>query len=124
MPCFAVSPDGQHVAAMSDGAPPVIVRIADGETMALSGAGPGERPLSFSADGKSLYVARYQESPARATMFRIESATGRRQFRADIVPADPAGVARIDYIFITPDGQRFAYSFHRLLNDLFVAEKR
>jgi predicted Ser/Thr protein kinase len=124
MPCFAVSPDSQYVAAMSGGAPPRIFRVADGAMVPLFGVGPGERPLSFSADGRFLYVARFQESPTGATLFRIEIRTGRRQLRAEIVPADASGVPRIDFIFITPDGQQFAYSFHRLLNELFLAETR
>jgi len=122
MPCKAVSPDGQYVIAQRGAEPLQIYRIDDGKIVPFSGAASGELAISFSADGKFIYVAEVHQSPARATVFRIEIRTGRKQLRAQIAPADPSGVPTIDNIFITPDGQQLTYSFHRLLNQLFVAE--
>ncbi len=122
MPCMAVSADGQYVIAQTGMEPLRIYRINDGEMVPFSGAAFGERALSFSADGRFVYVARVQETPARATLFRIQISTGSRQHRAEIRLPDPSGVPTIDGIFITSDGQKLAYSFHRLLNELFVAE--
>jgi len=36
------------------------------------------------------------------------------------MPADPAGVARIQVIEMTPDGRTYAYSVSRQLSDLYL----
>ena len=117
-----ISPDGEYVAAKPKDGGIRLYRMRDGRSAALAVVASEEKALSFSADGKSLYVAMVQESPARARVFRIDIATGRRESRAEIAPADPSGVPEIDNIFITPDGEKLAFGFHRVLNDLFVAE--
>ena len=40
----------------------------------------------------------------------------------DLMPADPAGVATIGPILITPDGKTYVYGFHRTLADLYLVE--
>jgi hypothetical protein len=35
--------------------------------------------------------------------------------------ADPAGVMNIHPIYLTPDGETYAFSYRRLLSEVFVA---
>jgi hypothetical protein len=39
-----------------------------------------------------------------------------------VVPADPAGLANIGPILITPDGKTYVYGSHRTLADLYLVE--
>ena len=56
--------------------------------------------------------------PARVDLCDV--ATGARRPWKVIVPPDPAGVLAISPILITPDGKSYAYSYRRLLDDLFL----
>ena len=38
------------------------------------------------------------------------------------MPLDPSGVERISNVVVTPDGKYYAYTYSRLLSDLFVVE--
>ncbi|MFI5182563.1 MAG: hypothetical protein ACHQPI_14350 [Thermoanaerobaculia bacterium] len=38
------------------------------------------------------------------------------------MPADPAGVVEIVSVLLTPDATSYAYSYHRILSDLFLVE--
>lgn len=124
VPCLVVSPDGEHFAWQAEGEAVRLYRLSDGTSVPLSGAAPGEKAIAFSGDGKFLYAASFHDTPVKATVFRIEIGTGRREPRAEIIPADLSGVPKIDNIFTTRDGRQLAYSFHRVLNELFVAEAR
>ena len=80
----------------------------------------GEYPLRFSPDGRSLYVWKRGDVPAR--VYRVDLETGRREVWKELLPADPAGVERISNVLVTPDGKGYAYCYARLLSDLFVVE--
>ena len=38
------------------------------------------------------------------------------------MPPDAAGVVEIVWIVLTPDAESYAYSYHRILSDLFLVE--
>ena len=118
---LAVSPDSRIVAGMTaqqtialydvkGAAPPV----------AVSAAQPGEVPITFSADGASLYVYKPTALPAQIT--RIDLATGARTLWKEFSPADPAGVYKIAPVVMTGDASAYAYNAMRMLSDLYVAE--
>jgi hypothetical protein len=117
---LVLSPDGQTVAGVGPDEKGYLYAIAGGEPKPISGFSPGEEPVEWSADGRSLYVYRAGELPAR--VYRLELATGKRSFWKQLMPADPAGVSRIGPIRLTPDGKWYVYGYHRILSDLFVAE--
>jgi hypothetical protein len=120
LPGFAISPDGRLVAAVGPEHKGILVPVDGGETKALAGVEQGEFPLRFSADGRSVYLWKRGDVPARVT--RLEVATGRREVWKDLLPADPAGVERISNVLVAPDGKGYAYCYARLLSDLFVVE--
>jgi len=53
---------------------------------------------------------------------RLELASGKRQVWRTIKPEDTVGVTNISPICITPDGRMYAYSYYRVLSDLYVVD--
>jgi hypothetical protein len=80
---------------------------------------PRPMPLRVSGDGRFLFVS---EGIAPGRTARIDLATGRRTPWKVLFPADPAGVAHIRAIRLTPDGEGYAYGYGRYLNDLYLVE--
>ena len=90
-----------------------------GESRPIAGLVNGEFPLRFSADGKSIFVWK-RDLPAR--VYTIDLASGRHELWKELMPLDPSGVERISNVVVTPDGKSYAYTYSRLLSDLFVVE--
>jgi Tol biopolymer transport system component len=120
LPGFAVSPDGKLVAAIGPGQKALLIPVDGGEARTIDGIAEGEFPVRFSADGRSIYVWKRGDVPARIS--RVDVATGRREVWKDLMPADPAGVERISNALVTPDAKGYAYCYARLLSDLFVVD--
>ena len=79
----------------------------------------GERPVAFSDDGKALWLFRRGEVPG--SVYRVDIATGRRDRTIPLHPPDTAGIYSIVECAITPDGQAYAYSYTRVLSELYPA---
>ncbi|HEY7574508.1 MAG TPA: protein kinase, partial [Thermoanaerobaculia bacterium] len=120
LPGFAISPDGKLVAAIGPDHHAALFPVDGGPPRLIAGVEAKEFPLRFSDDGRSLYLWRRGEVPARVT--RLDLSNGKREVWKDLIPADPAGVERISNVLVTPDGKGYAYCFARLLSDLFVVE--
>jgi serine/threonine protein kinase len=120
LPGFTISPDGKLVAAIGPEHKAGLFPVDGGPARLISGVGEKEFPLRFSSDGRSLYLWKRGDVPARVTKLDIES--GKREVWKDLLPADPAGVERISNVLVTADGKGYAYCYARLLSDLFVVE--
>jgi hypothetical protein len=92
--------------------------IAGGQPRPLPGSQPGDRPVAWSDDGKSLWVFHQGEVPAK--VFKLDIATGHRELWKEVVPVDPAGVYAIVQFRITPSGNAYAYTYLRLLSQLYL----
>ena len=113
------SPNGQFVAAVGSDSTVLICRTDAGAPRALPGSLPGDVPIVWSADGRSLYVYKRNELPAR--IFRVDVETGHREHWKDVAPADRTGLDRIDSIVMTPDARAYAYGYSRTLGSLQIA---
>ena len=91
-----------------------------GEARAVSGSGPRDRPIGWSADRRSLYVYQRGEVPARIA--RLELATGRRETWMEWAPADRAGLVSIVVAPMAGDGAYYVYTYVRVLSELYLAE--
>ena len=114
-----ISPDGARVATVSVGGPVSLVPTDGGAPRPVAGTEPGERPVSWSADGRSLWVFRRGELPAR--VFAVDVESGRRALWKTLTPTDAAGVYSIDQVQVTPDGRSYFYSYSRTLSELYEA---
>ncbi|MFN7985919.1 MAG: WD40 repeat domain-containing serine/threonine protein kinase [Thermoanaerobaculia bacterium] len=114
----AVSPDGR-VATVLDASDRVLLYPLDGgEPSFVPGVEPGDIPMRWSADGRALFVFRYDEFPARIR--RVDLPSGRREVVATVAPNDPAGIESFVAAQVTPDGRSWVYSFFQYRNDLYL----
>ena len=118
-PGFAISPDGRLVAAIGPDHKGVLFPMDGSPARPIAGLVNGEFPLRFSPDGKSLFVWK-RDLPAR--VYSIDLETGRHVLWKELMPLDPSGVERISNVVVTSDGKSYAYTYSRLLSDLFVVE--
>ncbi|HEY3171208.1 MAG TPA: protein kinase [Thermoanaerobaculia bacterium] len=116
----AISPDGKSVALCGPDRIAKIYPVDGSAARRISGVEPNDVPFQWSADGKSLYVTRRGELPARIE--RLDLATGKKELQKELMPADRSGLIRIQEVFITPDGKSYAYGATRVLSsDLYLA---
>ena len=76
--------------------------------------------IRFSADGRSLYVTRRRERPAK--VWRVDLASGRVELWRELPYVDPAGIMGVRVEGITPDGKSLAYVVFRTLSELYLVE--
>jgi serine/threonine protein kinase/Tol biopolymer transport system component len=116
----AISPDGTRVAAVERGQ--IMLYPVDGGAapVPVPGLSPGDVPSRWGPDGRSLYVYRQDELPAR--VFRVDVASGRKELWKTLGPSDPAGVTGLAHVIFTPDGTSYIYNYLRLLSDLYLVE--
>jgi Tol biopolymer transport system component len=117
---FAISPDSQFAAAIGPDQRGYLYPLGSGEARVISGLNPGEQPITFSTDGRSLYI--YQPGELPAQVYRLDLQSGRRTLWKQLMPTDPAGVENIGPILMTPDAKECVYGYHRMLADLYLVE--
>ena len=117
---FVISPDSQMVAGIGPDQKGYLFPVAAGEARVIPGLNPGEQPITFSADGSSLYIYQPGELPARVD--RLDVRTGQRTLWKQLIPSDPAGVETIGPILMTPDAKTCVFGYHRMLADLYLVE--
>jgi eukaryotic-like serine/threonine-protein kinase len=93
--------------------------IAGGEVRPVGGLLEDEYAAAWTADGKPLFVSRYDECPAK--VYRLDPKTGRREFVREIGPSDSTGVQGV-FAMMTPDGKACAYMVTQWLTELHMIE--
>jgi Tol biopolymer transport system component len=116
----SVSPDARFAAVAGPDRRRYLYPLAGGEPVPVPGIEPDETAVGWTADGKSLYVFKRGLYPAR--IFRLDVATGKRELWKELTPPDPAGISNVTAPAIAADGKTYAYSYNRILSDLFLAE--
>ncbi|MGB9282583.1 MAG: protein kinase [Candidatus Sulfotelmatobacter sp.] len=119
-PAVVISPKGDYAASVGPDHKIYLYPIAGGEPVPVPGTEPDEAPTGWSADGRSIYVFRFGEIPAK--LFEVELSTGKRKLWKELVPADAAGIDTIRGITITPDARAYIYGYIRTLSDLYLVE--
>jgi len=118
-----LSNDGQHVAAMGENDTILLLPVAGGEARPVPGCMAGDLPIGWTLDDRALYV--YRRGRTTVLIECVDVTTGERTPWHTIRPADPAGIndivpGYVMTVYITPDGQTYAYSYRRVLSDLYV----
>jgi eukaryotic-like serine/threonine-protein kinase len=67
---FTISPDSERIAAIGPDQKGYLYPVSGGDARLISGFSQGEQPISWSADGKSLYIYQPGELPAR--VYRLD----------------------------------------------------
>ena len=117
---FAISPDSQQIAAIGPDQKGYLYPVAGGDPKLIGGINPGEQPITWTADGQSLYIYQPGELPAR--VYRLDVKSGQRTLWKELMPSDPAGVENIGPIYMTPDAKTCVFGYHRMLADLYLVE--
>ena len=115
-----VTPDGQRLLARTAGV------SGQWQLYPIAGGAPQpaplntyDRPLAFTSDGLALFVSPWSETgPCRVE--RVDLATGQRTGWTEVRVEDKAGAGPMLPMVMTPDGQSYAYSVHRVLSELYL----
>jgi Tol biopolymer transport system component len=114
-----LTPDGRSLVAVRDGK--AFLHPAEGgEPRPIPGFEPGDWPVGWSRDGRSLFLQRFQDLAIQ--IHRLDTLTGRRELLFGLVPSDPAGIAPFLGVAVSADGKSYAYSFIRNLSELYLIE--
>jgi dipeptidyl aminopeptidase/acylaminoacyl peptidase len=117
---FALSPDSEQIAAIGPDQKGYLYPVSGGDPKLIDGINPGEQPITWGADGHTLYIYQPGELPAR--VYRLDIKTGQRTLWKELMPSDPAGVENIGPIYMTPDAKTCVFGYHRMLADLYLVE--
>jgi len=92
-----------------------------GEPRAIPGTEPGDVPVRFTPDGRSLYVLVRGEG-ASGEIHSVDVTTGDRTLWKTVAPADPIGVFGVPRVFLSADGRSYVYTFVRMLDELYLVD--
>jgi len=115
-----VTPDGKHAVLSGPDRRLYLYPLDGGEPVPFAGLTPTDRPARWSEDGKSFYTLHAGELPGK--LYRLDVASGKTEAIRTYMPADPSGVSNVGRIAITPDLSSYAYSYVRVLSDLYVVD--
>ena len=114
-----ISPDGSRVAMIGRDGRPAIHPIAGDAPAEIPSSLRGEYPLSWTADGRALFVGGPANVPHR--IFKIDLSTGQRSVWKEVRPSQVAGT-RLSQVSVTPDVRSLLHMYSRLPSNLYVAE--
>jgi len=117
--CGMVSPDGKSVTAFEKGQGAIYAVDGIEKSRPIPGF-DSEAIAGWSSDGKSLYV--YPENNFSMKIYRLDIASGRKEFLRDVIPSDTTGIYTQPVILITPDAKSYVYTARRVLMDLYMVE--
>lgn len=113
-----LTPDGEMVLAKDKTTAFAIYPVKGGEPEPIKGISATDLPLQWDTTSRMIYV---WDRTLPAKIYRLDPRTGKREFWLEIAPTDPSGLL-YGHIYISPDGESYAYHFRRILTNLFVAE--
>ena len=114
-----VAPDGRTVAAFTQGGP-VLFTIGASDARPCPGLDAEDVPIAWSLDSRALFFTR--RSALTVEIHRLELSSSRQKLVWSLANQDPAGVRTIFSVRLTPDGKYYAFSFERVLSDLYLVE--
>ena len=113
-----LTPDGETLLARDKSMVFALYRVAGGNPEPAKGISVNDLPLQWDVSGRMIYV---WDRTLPAKIYRLDPRTGKRDFWLELAPADPSGLL-YGHIYISPDGQSYAYHFRRVLTNLFLAQ--
>ena len=119
---WAVSPNGAMVAVGAASGIDLYPVTGDGSApRPLNGMTGAEWPIGWVNDGL-LIMRRSDRTVSEGAVWLVNVETGEQRAWANILPQDRAGVMVLVSFRVTPDGGSRAYTWHRALSDLYLAE--
>jgi len=118
---WAVSPDGSTIAARGPGPTIRLYPIDGSPPRELPGMTGRETPIGWISDGLLITRPSASGSPL-GEIYQVDIRTGRQKSWKNILPRDRAGIMALVTFRVTPDGRSQAYTWHRALSSLYVAD--
>jgi Tol biopolymer transport system component len=115
-----VSPDGQYAFATAPDGRITLYPPGGGEPRVVPGTSLKDLPIGWEQGGDHLFVQHGTGRPTLVERVRID--TGEREPWLELSPPDPAGVTVVGPIRISLDGRAYAYSYRRVLDELYMVE--
>jgi sugar lactone lactonase YvrE len=75
--------------------------------------------IAWDSDGRSVFVT---DGGVPMKVYRIRIVDGRRELWKEFRPADPAGVSYVSSCVISPTTGAYAYTYERVLSELYLVE--
>ena len=117
---WVVSPDGSTIAATGPSSTIQLYDINGSAARDIPGLTGAEIPVAWINDG--LLVMRRGETTAPlGQVYRIDTKTGHQEPWKNIL-SDHVGLLNRPWLRVTPDGQSYAYTWHRALSSLYIAD--
>lgn len=119
-PLGYVMADGSRILAGGADNRPYVFFSDGSPARPVLGLTPSDRPLNWSRDGESVFVASQQDD-RQTSIYRLSVPNGTKARWSTLDPAIQADgvVARS----ITPDGKMVVYSYYRSQSELFIASR-
>jgi len=119
-PFVVLSPKGDHLASTGPDGHVYLYPVNGSDPVLVKGTEPGEMPTGWSGDGKSIFVYRFGEIPAK--VFEVDLGTGQRKLWKQLVPSDSAGIDTIRGLNLSTDAKSYVYGYIRTLSDLYLVD--
>jgi hypothetical protein len=120
----SLSPDGAFLAGIGRHGGILILPLAGGEPRRIADTAADldmpALPVGWTSDGRHLFIHRQGEVPDKVQ--KLDIATGRLEPWRELTLEDPAGLTRINPVRVAPDGRSWAYTYGRVLSNLYVVE--
>ncbi len=113
-----ITPDQKSVLARSQGEGFSLYPLEGGPPRKVPGLLDNDILLRWTSDGRGVFVSEGRQIPVR--VIRVDLESGQRTLWKEITPPDPSGIAGSINVLITPDGQSYAYTYRRVLSDLYL----
>jgi len=115
-----VSSDGKYVLALDSQNKRWLYPLAGGDPQPVTAAlRDSDMVLAWEPDGQSLLVGE-RGFPFKVSRVYLNST--RRDVVRTVSPSDAAGVVSLGGIRFSPDRKSYAYSYYRILSDLYVVD--
>jgi len=116
----SLSPDGRLLAATGGDLGLALYPVDGGSPLPVPGARATDVPVAWTDGGRSLLVRARGEIPFR--VYRLDLKSARRDLWKELTPTDPVGVLEVFAVVTTPDRRFYAYSYGRVLSELYLVE--
>jgi Tol biopolymer transport system component len=114
----SLAPDGQTMLLTLPDGSMQMSSMAGGRTRTVTGLHADDRRISWSRDGRAIYVQRSLDSPA--IVERVDLETGQRRQVGKVGPAGLGSVAMLYLVEWADEGSAYVYNYTSLPSTLFV----